>query len=346
MTNPTALITGIGGQDGAYLSQLLVAKGYRVTGFDIAGRGLQIPPGGRDIGRDVQVVEADVSDDAAIKKLVADIAPTELYHLASYSHVGESFELGQEVQSTNFGGTKVVVEAVLNLPPPLRPRIYSACSSEVFGSSPDPITERTPFNPASPYASSKAEAYHYGRTMREDYGLHLSHGFMFNHESPLRSSSFVSRKLTMAAAQASAGINGSTPMGNLGASRDWGHAADYVEAMWRMLQMPTADDYVIASGTARAVRDFASIAYAEAGIDLTWHGAGINEHALNALTGGRLIHVDPDFLRPADSNVPHGDTSKAQRLLNWQPKIGFEAMVAEMVAEDCRRLETKELAQA
>ncbi len=346
MTIPSALITGIGGQDGAYLAQLLVAKGYRVTGFDVVGSGLQTPPGCRSVRGLVKTYEGDVSDPAFVSRILAESAPTELYHLASYSHVGESFDIEDEVQLTNFGGTKVVFDAVLAMPKDRRPRIYNACSSEVFGTTTEPVTETTPFNPTSPYAKSKAEAYKYGRHVRETHGLHLSHGFMFNHESPLRSREFVSRKLTNAAAMARQGFASSTALGNLNASRDWGHAQDYVDAMWRMLQRPAGDDYVIASGRARSVREFATTAFSEAGISLKWRGTGVNEIALDDLNRRGLIHVDPAFLRPADSDVARGNTSKAQQILGWRPRISFESLVAEMVAEDVRRLETKVLAQA
>lgn len=346
MTINSALITGIGGQDGAYLAQFLVRKGYRVCGFDIAGNSLQTPPDCRSVRSQVKLCDGDVSDPEFMRQIIARCEPTEVYHLASHSHVGDSFNSEDEVESTNFGGARVVLDAIAELPANVRPRVYNACSSEVFGPAADPVTEETPFNPVSPYAKSKAQAYEYGKTLRETKGLHVSHGFMFNHESPLRTDNFVSRKVTKAAARAGQGVVASTAMGNLNASRDWGHAWDYVEAMWLMLQRPTPDDFVIASGVSRCVRNFANAAFEEVGITLKWRGQGVGEAAYDALTGAKLIYVDPDFLRPTDSDMPCGNTAKAKRILGWEPRIEFKALVAEMVMSDVRHLETKVLAQA
>lgn len=345
MTIPTALITGIGGQDGAYLSQLLVAKGYRVAGFDIPGHKLQTPPDGKDIRGQVRTYDVNITNAGAVSQLLSEVKPTEVYHLASYSHVGESFELDHEVQTVNVGGTEIMLDAVLALPEDDRPRIYSACSSEVFGTAPG-VTETSVFNPQNPYGRSKAEAYLYGRAIREEHGLHLSHGFMFNHESPLRSETFVTRKLTKAAAGASKRIGPSVPVGNLSAARDWGHARDYVEAMWLMLQQVEPEDYIIASGIPRPVRSLAETAYAKAGITLRWEGEGESEKAFDTATGRQLIHVDPGFFRPVDLEVAYGNAEKARQKLGWQPKISFEELVSEMVAFDCEQLETKAVAQA
>ncbi|WP_207540308.1 GDP-mannose 4,6-dehydratase [Sabulicella rubraurantiaca] len=319
----SALITGITGQDGAYLARMLLGKGYRVHGLlrrsassDAIGERLRW----LGIESDVVMLDADLMDLSSILRAVEMSRPDEVYNLAAQSFVKTSWTQPLLTgQVTGMGATNML-EAVRIAAP--RARFYQASSSEMYGKIQAPVQdERTPFYPRSPYAAAKAFAHWMTVNYRESFGLHASSGILFNHESPLRGIEFVTRKITDAVARIRLGLADHVVLGNLDARRDWGHAADYVEAMWLMLQQEHADDYVVATGRSTSVREFCRLAFAHAGLD--WE---------------RHVRVDAAHLRPAEVDVLHGDASKARRVLRWAPRITLEEMVAEMVEADLERL--------
>jgi GDPmannose 4,6-dehydratase len=318
-----ALITGITGQDGSYLAELLLAKGYEVHG---AVRRVALEdPEHRLIRlnavRDRIVLHAaSLESFASVYQLVAKVVPDECYHLAAQSFVSYSFDDEFSTLNTNINGTHFLLSAVRDLAPQCR--FYFAGSSEMFGKAEEiPQTERTRFHPRSSYGISKVCGFELTRNYREAYGLHASSGIMFNHESPRRGFEFVTRKITAGVARILAGRSKQIQLGNLEARRDWGHAREYVEAMWLMLQQPEPDDYVVATGETHSVRDFAEMAFAEAGLDYRDH-----------------VATDPTLFRPAEVNLLLGDATKARTKLGWRPEIAFESLVREMVDVDCRTL--------
>lgn len=332
----TALITGVTGQDGAYLATLLLEKGYRVHGIRL----YETTPVSRVIDRlwarypqDFFLHYGDMTDGGMWPRLLQKIVPDEIYNLAALSHVGVSFELPEACAQINALGTLRLLEAVRSLPR-FPARIYQASSSEMFGNAPAPQNEDTPFQPCSPYAASKLYAYWLVRTYRQSYGLHVSNGILFNHESPLRGEEFVTRKITRTLAYIMAGKDTVLRLGNLDAQRDWGHACDYVEGMWRMLQQERPDDYVLASGQSYAVRDFVVAAFSCAGIDLDWSGQGLEEKAICRRSGRVMVVVDPDLFRPVDIRCLRGDSAKAQHMLGWRPRYDFMSLVRDMVDAD------------
>ena len=316
-----ALITGITGQDGSYLAELLLAKGYEVHGA-VRRVALEDPEhrlvrlsGVRD---QVLLHAASLESFASVYQLVANVAPDECYHLAAQSFVSYSFDDEFSTLNTNINGTHFVLSAIKDLAP--KCRFYFAGSSEMFGQAEDfPQNERTRFHPRSSYGISKVCGFELTRNYREAYGLHASSGIMFNHESPRRGFEFVTRKITSGVARILAGRSAQLPLGNLDAKRDWGHAREYVEAMWRMLQQPEPDDYVVATGQTHSVREFVELAFSHAGLD--YHD---------------YVVTDPTLFRPAEVNVLQGDAAKACRKLGWGPCIGFEELVREMTEADCR----------
>ncbi|MCU0886483.1 MAG: GDP-mannose 4,6-dehydratase [Rubritepida sp.] len=320
---PSALITGITGQDGAYLARLLLAKGYRVHGLlrrsasaDVMGERLRW----LGIEADVAMVDADLTDLSSILRTVETTRPDEVYNLGAQSFVKTSWAQPILTGQVTGMGALNMLEAVRLAAPGAR--FYQASSSEMYGLIQAPVqNETTPFYPRSPYAAAKLYAHWMTVNYRESFGMHASSGILFNHESPLRGIEFVTRKITDGVARVKLGQAQTLALGNLDARRDWGHAADYVEAMWLMLQQPEPGDYVVATGRTTSVRDFCRLAFAHVGLD--WE---------------RHVVTDPGFLRPAEVDVLLGDAGKARRVLGWAPRISLEEMVAEMVEADLRRL--------
>ncbi len=337
-----ALITGVCGQDGAYLSRSLYLKGYRVSGFDLAGAQIPLLSGDDTITSRVDLTPGDITDASSIEATLKDLRPDEIYHLAGASHVGQSFDDPDTAMRVNAQGTQHLLEAVRDMGEGYAPRIFLASSAEIFGpGTGEPMGEVNPLNPQNPYAKSKAAAFEMGQQFRERHGMHISNGILFNHESPLRGPGFVTRKITQGVAAIEAGKLDHIALGNLDASRDWGHAEDYVEGMWAMLQQPAGDDYVLATGEAHSIRDFVEIAFATIGTDLWWQGAGLDEVACNVSTNVERVKVDKAFFRPSDTPTRLGNATKAAEKLNWRAKTSFISLVREMVEADRASLATK-----
>ncbi len=336
----SALITGITGQDGAYLAELLLEKNYSVHGLV---RRASLPNTARIAHLlshpALALHQGDITDAASMMALVAKIRPGEIYHLAAQSDVHASFAIPSYTIIANGLSTLTLLEAIRALPQPQACRFYQASTSELFGNSGMPLQDEcTPFTPASPYSVSKLCAYWLTVNYRQAYRLYAANGILFNHESPIRGEAFVSRKITRAAAARFHGDEAVLKLGNLDAKRDWGHARDFVEGMWRILQQEQPDDYVLATGISHSVREFAEAAFACAGRELVWQGSGADERGVDANTRETLIAVDPALLRPIDVRSFRGDASKARRVLGWQPRIPFSEMVKEMVEADIRAL--------
>lgn len=335
----TALITGIGGQDGAYLARLLLRKDYRVFGFgrrstvDNMVRISDLVGERHDGDAKVEMVYGDLADATSLYRLLASVRPDEIYNLAAQSHVHASFEAPEHTADVDGLGVLRLLEAMRTLGL-TNARFYQASTSELFGDAPSPQSEETPFRPRSPAAAAKLYAYWIVRTYREGYGLHASNGILFNHESPLRGGDFVTRKISRSAASAALDDGGVLTLGNLNAKRDWGHARDYVDGMWRMLQQPSSGDYVLATGQATTVRAFCDAAYRAAGVMLKWEGAGVDEIGCDAATGDALIKVDPAYFRPNEVESLCGDPTKAMAELGWMPRTSVDELAAEMVAHD------------
>jgi len=328
----TALITGVTGQDGAYLAELLLGKGYVVHGLK---RRASLPNTARIDGLPVILHHGDMTDGMSLTRLVAETEPDEIYNLAAQSHVEVSFETPEYTADADGIGTLRLLEAIRILKRVDKTRFYQASSSELFGLAREtPQRETTPFHPRSPYGAAKAYAYWITVNYREAYGLHASNGILFNHESPIRGETFVTRKITRAVAAIHRGASEPLTLANLDARRDWGHARDYVEGMWRMLQQDKSDDYVLATGESHSVRDFAELAFAEIGRKITWVGKGLDEIGRDVATGQILVRIDPARFRPAEVDDLCGDPAKARRILDWHPATTFRNLVAEMVAAD------------
>ena len=339
-----ALITGVTGQDGAYLAELLLQKGYVVHGLRRRSSSFnsgRIEHLYRDLhSEDVKFFlhYGDLNDATNLIRLVQQIQPDELYNLAAQSHVYVSFETPEYTANADGLGTLRLLEAIRILGLEKKTRFYQASTSELYGKVAEtPQRETTPFYPRSPYGVAKLYAYWITVNYREAYGLHASNGILFNHEGPTRGETFVTRKITRAVAAISAGRQPTLYLGNLDAKRDWGHARDYVEGMWRMLQQPTPDDYVLATGETHSVREFVERAFAEVDIALTWKGSGVDEKGMDK-NGRVLVEVDPRFFRPAEVDLLCGDASKARAKLGWAPKEKFSDLVKEMVQHDVKLL--------
>lgn len=337
----TALITGITGQDGAYLTSFLLRKGYCVHGikrrssiFNTA----RIDKFYKDLHEESPhffLHYGDLSDASNLIRIIQQVRPDEIYNLAAQSHVKVSFETPEYTANSDGLGTLRLLEAIRILGLEGHTRFYQASTSELFGKVREtPQSETTPFYPRSPYAAAKLYAYWITVNYREAYGIFASNGILFNHESELRGETFVTRKITRAAARIALGLQDKTWLGNLDAKRDWGHAEDYVEAMWRILQHERPDDFVIATGETHSVREFATLAFREAGIELEWRGSGLEEQGVEAKTGRVLIEVDPRYFRPTEVELLLGDPSKAQRELGWMRRVTFEELVRRMVRYD------------
>jgi GDPmannose 4,6-dehydratase len=337
---PVALITGITGQDGSYLAELLLAKGYTVHGIvrraSMFNRSriehLRSDPA--VWGHRLFLEYADLHDTTTLRRLIRRIRPAELYHLAGQSHVGLSFEIPESTCDDVGRGTLTLLEICRDQDYPIR--VFHASSSEVFGRPREvPQTEATAFEPQSPYGCAKAFATHLCRVYREAYGLYVCSSIAYNHESPRRGENFVTRKITSSAARIQAGRQEALSLGNLSAERDWGYAAEYVEAMWLMLQQPRAADFVLATGQATTVRDFTKAAFACLGIELAFEGAGSAELGRDTATGRALVHVDPHVFRPIEPERLVGDPRHAAEVLGWRARTTAPALAALMVQADC-----------
>jgi GDPmannose 4,6-dehydratase len=333
-----ALITGITGQDGSYLAELLLAKGYEVYGmvrrsssFN-TGRIDHIYQDPHEADVRLRLVYGDLADGSSLDQLVKTIRPDEIYNLGAQSHVRVSFEIPEYTSEITGLGCIRLLEAIRETE--LDCRFYQASSSEMYGKAVEtPQTERTPFHPRSPYACAKAFAFAATRNYRESYGLFAVNGIMFNHESPRRGETFVTRKITRAVARIKAGLQDCLYLGNLAPRRDWGYAADYVQAMWLMLQAPEPDDYVIATGEAHSVREFCELAFKLAKMPITWRGAGLDEAGMD--DQGRVrVRIDSRYFRPAEVDIMQGDASYAREKLGWKPTVTFAQLVAIMVEAD------------
>ncbi len=333
-----ALITGIAGQDGAYLCAALRRRGYEVHGLMRWDSRLEPPETGEE---GTTLHDGDLTDANGLTRLIARLRPDEIYNLAALSHVKVSFETPASAFEINAKGTLNLLESIRILEMEKHVRMYQASSSEMFGIVPAPQNEDSPMRPCSPYGVAKLAAYWMARTYRESYGIHVSNGILFNHESPLRGEDFVTRKITRAVAQIEQGCAEPLILGNLDAARDWGFAGDYVEGMWMMLQREQPDDYVLATGEAHSVREFTARAFARIGVSLEWAGAGLAETGRDARTGRALVRVDSRFFRPSEVDVLLGDASKAQAILGWRPKTSFDALVGLMVDADRRSLRAR-----
>lgn len=347
---PTALITGITGQDGSYLAEFLLGKGYEVHG--LMRRSSSFNTGriehmyldqwveDQHNGRRLNLHYADMTDSSSLIRVIRLVKPDEIYNLAAQSHVKVSFDVPEYTADVDALGTLRLLEAVRILGMEKKCRIYQASTSELFGEVAEvPQTERTPFHPRSPYSVAKLYAFWIMKNYRESYGMFTANGILFNHESERRGENFVTRKITMAAARIAAGRQKKLYLGNLDAKRDWGYAPDYVECMWLILQQPKPDDYVIATGEYHSVREFATMAFARAGINLRWEGKGLDEKGIDTRTGEVLVEVDPKFFRPADVEELLGNPEKARRELGWNPrKTSFEELVNKMVDYDIEQL--------
>ena len=339
-----ALITGITGQDGSYLAELLLEKGYEVHG--IIRRASTFNTGRIDHlykdphldGVRLFLHYGDLTDSSNLSRLIEKIEPEEIYNLGAQSHVLVSFEVPEYTAETDAVGTLRLLDAIRETG--VKARFYQASTSELFGKVQEvPQRETTPFYPRSPYGVAKLYGYWITRNYREAYGLHASNGILFNHESPRRGETFVTRKITMAAARISRGSPECLYLGNLDAKRDWGYAKDYVRSMWLMLQQSEPDDYVVATGENHTVREFVERAFARVGIVIGWSGSGADETGVDAKTGRAVVRIDPRYFRPAEVEQLLGDPTKAKTVLGWEPKVKFEELVNIMVDGDLRLLD-------
>ncbi len=333
MAQNTALITGVTGQDGAYLAELLLKKGYEVHG--IKRRSSSFNTGRVDhLYRDPHLPDVrffmhfgDMTDATNLIRIIQDTQPSEIYNLAAQSHVGVSFETPEYTANSDALGALRLLEAIRILRLEDKTKFYQASTSELYGDSPPPQNETTPFRPRSPYAVAKLYAYWATVNYREAYKIHASNGILFNHESPVRGETFVTRKITRAVAAIEAGVQDKLYLGNMDAKRDWGHARDYAEGMWRIVQQDEPDDYVLATGEAHSVREFVEAAFLHVGIRLDWHGQGVEERGLDAQDGRVLVEVDPRYFRPTEVDFLRGDASKAQAKLGWRHSVSFDDLV-------------------
>jgi GDPmannose 4,6-dehydratase len=340
MADKVALITGITGQDGAYLAALLLSKGYVVHGVKRrsssfnTGRVDHLYVDSHEKGVRFFLHHGDLTDATNLIRLVQETKPTEIYNLAAQSHVQVSFETPEYTANADALGTLRLLEAIRILGMERKARFYQASTSELYGNAKPPQSETTPFQPRSPYAAAKLYGYWITVNYREAYGIHASNGILFNHEGPTRGETFVTRKITRAVAAIHHGLQSRLYLGNLDSKRDWGHARDYVEAMWLMLQQPTPDDFVIATGETHTVREFVELAFAEVGRKIAWRGAGTQEQGVDAENGQVLVSIDSRYFRPTEVDYLHGNPAKAHSKLGWRHKTSFRDLVGEMVKSD------------
>ena len=342
-TRKTALITGVTGQDGAYLSELLLSKGYIVHGVKRRSSSfntgriehLYQDPHAPDIRFNLHY--GDMTDATNLIRIVQETQPDEIYNLAAQSHVQVSFETAEYTGNADGLGTLRLLEAIRLLKLTEKTRFYQASTSELYGKvQAVPQSETTPFYPRSPYAAAKLYAYWITINYREAYGLHASNGILFNHESPIRGETFVTRKITRAVAAIHLGMQEKLFLGNLDSRRDWGHAREYVRGMWMMLQQPEPDDYVLATGSTHTVRSFVEKAFHRVGVTLEWRGEGVEEKGVDTSNGRILVEVDPRYFRPTEVDLLVGDPTKAHEKLGWSHETNFDDLIAEMVREDLK----------
>ena len=348
-TAKIALITGVTGQDGAYLAEFLLNKGYEVHGIkrrtslfntDRIDHLYQDP---HETGRKFILHHGDLTDSSSLIRIIQQVQPDEIYNLAAQSHVAVSFEEPEYTANSDALGSLRILEAIRILGLDKKTRFYQASTSELFGLVQEiPQKETTPFYPRSPYACAKLYAYWITVNYREAYGMYACNGILFNHESPIRGETFVTRKITRALARIKLGLQECLYLGNMDAKRDWGHAKDYVEMQWLMLQQEKPEDFVIATGVQYSVRDFVNAAAKELGMEIRWQGEGVEEKGYNA-AGKVIVAVDPRYFRPTEVETLLGDPAKAKAKLGWTPKITFDELVAEMVREDLKAAERDEL---
>lgn len=350
MGKKVALITGVTGQDGAYLAELLLSKGYSVHGIrrraslfntDRIDHLYHDP---HSEGLDLTLHYGDLTDSSSLIRIVQQVQPDEIYNLAAQSHVAVSFEEPEYTANSDALGTLRLLEAVRIAGLEKKSRFYQASTSELYGLVQEvPQKETTPFYPRSPYAVAKMYAYWITVNYREAYGMYACNGILFNHESPLRGETFVTRKITRALARIKLGLQECLYLGNMNALRDWGHARDYVEMQWLMLQQETAEDFVIATGEQHSVRDFVDLAAKEIGIHIEWQGNGVEEKGYDTTTGKCIVAVDPRYFRPSEVETLLGDPSKAKQKLGWVPTTTFAELVSEMMREDLKEAQRDEL---
>ena len=345
----TALITGITGQDGAYLARLLLGEGYEVHGIKRRSSSfntervddLYLDP--HEHATRFHLHYGDLTDASNLIRLVQEIRPDEIYNLAAQSHVAVSFETPEYTSNADALGTLRLLEAIRILNMTGSTRFYQASTSELYGKVQEiPQKETTPFYPRSPYAAAKLYAYWITVNYREAYGIHASNGILFNHESPVRGETFVTRKITRAVAAIEKGLQKSLHLGNLDAKRDWGHARDYVIGMWKIMQQDEPDDYVLATGEAHSVREFVELAFGRVDRAIDWEGTGVDEIGRDTKTGDILVRIDPRYFRPTEVDILLGDPSKALRKLGWKHATTFHEIVAEMVNSDLSRVEREQ----
>ena len=346
MASPVALITGVTGQDGAYLAEFLLKKGYVVHGVKRrsssfnTGRVDHLYADPHELGVRFFMHYGDMTDATNLIRLVQETQPTEIYNLAAQSHVQVSFETPEYTANADGLGTLRLLEAIRILKLEKSVRFYQASTSELYGLVQEkPQRETTPFYPRSPYAAAKLYAYWITVNYREAYGMHASNGILFNHEGPTRGETFVTRKITRAVAAIEAGLQDRLFLGNIDSSRDWGHARDYVEGMWLILQQAKPDDYVLATGETHTVREFVELAFAEIGRRIAWRGKGVEEKGVDTKTGDTLVEIDPRYFRPTEVDFLLGDPTKAHTKLGWRHRTSFNDLVREMIAADRTQIE-------
>ena len=335
-----ALITGITGQDGSYLAELLVEKGYEVHGLKRRASSFntqRIDPLCQQYYQQGQIKlhYGDLTDTSNLVRLVQEIQPDEIYNLGAQSHVKVSWDCPEFTAESDAIGTLRLLEAIRINHLENKTKFYQASTSELFGLIQEPIqSEKTPFYPRSPYGVAKLYAYWIVVNYRESFGMYACNGILFNHESPRRGETFVTRKITMAATRLSLGMQQKLSLGNLNSKRDWGHSKDYVEGMWRILQNDQPEDFVLATGTTTSIRDFVTMTFKELGIEIEWVGEGLNEKGINKANGQIVVDVDPQYFRPAEVDLLLGDSTKARTKLGWKPTYDLQALCKEMVASD------------
>ncbi|MCY1272905.1 GDP-mannose 4,6-dehydratase [compost metagenome] len=343
MSKKTALITGITGQDGAYLAELLLSKGYAVHGIKRRSslfntdRIDHLYHDPHDKGYDLTLHHGDLTDSSSLIRIVQEVKPDEIYNLAAQSHVAVSFEEPEYTANSDALGALRLLESIRIAGLEKKTRFYQASTSELYGLVQEtPQKETTPFYPRSPYAVAKLYAYWITVNYREAYGIYACNGILFNHESPIRGETFVTRKITRALARIKLGLQERLYLGNMNALRDWGHARDYVEMQWLMLQQDQPEDFVIATGEQHSVREFVEVAAREIGIEIRWEGEGVDEQGFDVSTGKCIVAVDPRYFRPAEVETLLGDPSNAKNKLGWTPTTSFQELVAEMMREDMK----------
>ena len=347
-----ALITGITGQDGAYLAELLLEKGYEVHGIkrrsslfntDRIDHLYQDP---HDKNPKFFLHHGDLTDSSSLIRIIQEVQPDEIYNLAAQSHVAVSFEEPEYTANSDALGALRILEAIRILGLEKKTRFYQASTSELFGEVQEtPQNEKTPFHPRSPYAVAKLYAYWITINYREAYGIYACNGILFNHESPIRGETFVTRKITRALVRIKLGLQDCVYLGNIDAKRDWGHAKDYVEMQWLMLQQDKPEDFTISTGEQHSVRDFIEIAAKEVDIEIKWKGEGIDEVGIDTKTDNIIVRIDKRYFRPTEVETLLGDSSKAKDQLNWQPKISFQELVSEMMSADLQEAKKDKLCE-